>query len=373
MQCVTPMYRFYDATKEKDSNAKIVPREEVLNELEKDGNKFKTWEEFNNSIFNTNGHKYMKVRCKKCWACQLQYSAEWATKITLECEEAKYSNPVWNGKEYIQPANYFITLTYDDDHLPKADELINEETGEVYERNKNWKYPGILKREDIQTFLNSIRKHFERKPYYHTGIKVYYAGEYGEKTHRPHFHMILMNVPLDISQFYGTHIDENYKAHWKSKEVEKIWNKGMIDIAEVEWSCAAYVARYTMKKIGSGTKESYYEQGKTPEFVGMSRRPGIGMRYYERNKEKIYENDEIIQRTVKGNIGSVKPPKAWDNKFKEEFPKEWEMIKKSRQKALSRSQRLNKQMTDYTDYEMLKISARKVEEKGKMLPRPGEW
>ena len=327
----------------------------------------------NNSIFNTTGHKYQKIACNNCWGCQLQKSAEWATRIILECEETKNSTPIWDEKKkkILHPSNYFITFTYDDEHLHKPEELVDETTGKVYKNDGTWQ-GGILVENDMKEMFNSMRKYFERKG--HVGIKYYYCGEYGENTHRSHFHAIIMNLPLDITEFYDTHIDKNFKAHWKSHEVEKWWNKGMIDIAEVEWSCAAYVARYTMKKLGK-TKDTeyYYSQGKTPEFVRMSNRPGIGRRYYERNKDKIYERDEIIQRTVKGNVGSIKPPKAWDKKFKEEFPKEWEKIKKSRENAIKRSNRITREITDYTDYETLKIKAERISQKQKMLPRPGEW
>ena len=49
------------------------------------------------------------------------------------------------------------------------------------------------------------------------------CGEYGENTHRPHYHAILMNCPLDIYQFHYFHVDDRFKLHWKSKELEELW------------------------------------------------------------------------------------------------------------------------------------------------------
>lgn len=362
MQCVTPMVRFYEELtlnqklrmKEKGipQKSRVASREEIEQRLEHDENYFRFVKRYN-EFQEKHGSKSRAqvIPCGNCWACNLNYSAQWATRIMKEVEKTEN--------------NWFITLTYDDEHLPIAEKM--EYNGTIYENDGTWR--GTLNPEDTHTFINSLRKHFERD-LKHKGMKYYYCGEYGSETLRPHYHMILMNCPLDISQFYGTHVDKNFKAHWKSHELEKYWKKGMIDICEVEWSCAAYVARYCMKKLQKEiTKEQYAELGKLPEFVRMSRRPGIGTDYFNENFEKIYEHDEIIMRTVKGNIGSVKPPKAWDKKLEEINPELYEKIKESRRKAKDRADELKQQISDYTDRELLKLNKDKILEKGKMLPR----
>lgn len=308
------------------------------------------------------------IPCKKCWACQLNYSAEWATRIV---------NEQGNDRNC-----YFITLTYDDEHLPIAEKIETKEG--VYENDGTWN--GCLYRKDIDRFINTLRKHFERKPYFYKGVKYFYAAEYGETTGRPHFHIILLHCPLDITQFYDCHVDTNFKAHWKSKQVENWWSdtvkddegneirikKGMIDIAELEWSCAAYVARYCTKKLSMDTDKSiYYKQGKMPEWVSMSK--GIGFDYLKERADEIYTNDEIIMKTVKGNVGSAKPPKAYDRKMEEWDPEFMEKLKLSRQHAAERADKLKQTLSDYTDYENLILSAEKVKKKMQMLPRVGEW
>ena len=182
--------------------------------------------------------------------------------------------------------------------------------------------------------------------------------------------MLLFGAPLDITQFYDCHIDEiNKKDHWKSKELEHFWKRGMIDIGELEWSSAAYTARYCMKKLFQKDKSEYYKIGKKPEFVRMSRRPGIGMKYFEDHTIDLYENDELIMRTVKGNVGRYKPPKAFDNKFKDLYPEEWERIKANRQNAADRGRYSKERLTDMSDSEMLQNSYEKVLTKANMLPR----
>ena len=115
--------------------------------------------------------------------------------------------------------------------------------------------------------------------------------------------------------------------------------------------------------------EEYAKQGKIKEFVRMSRRPGIGMKYFERHYKEIYKDDELIMKTVKGNTGAIKPPKAFDKKFKELYPTEFKMIKNSRLKAAERSREIELTQSDYNDLERLQISADKIALKAKWLPR----
>lgn len=364
MQCVTPMFYRYKLGEKK--KGKIVPRNEVLNDLNYDPNYIRHMLETKNNIQQQ--YKYIKVPCNHCWACQLKYSAEWATRIMKESE--KYDN------------NYYITLTYDDKNVPIASETSWEQydldpnqndgtrikTIQTRKNDGTWGY--TLNPKDMDTFLNTLRKQYERSG--HKGIKYFYCGEYGTQTQRPHYHIILMNCPLNETEFYNPRIDENWKAHWKSKELEHIWNKGFVDVCELEWSCAAYVARYCTKKIDlSGDKTVYLENGKFPEFIRMSK--GIGMYYFSQNYEKIYKNDELIMKTIKGNAGSIKPPRAWDRKLKEINPKLYEKIKRSREKASERTDKLLREITDYTDKKMLEITAGNLETKMSLLPRAGDW
>lgn len=325
-----------------------MPRSEVEENLKYNENYYTFTQRMN---YELGGYwKYQVIPCGNCWSCKLNYSAQWATRIMAEVENSEH--------------NYFLTLTYNDNNIPIAESIEYKE--HIYHNDGTWS--GTLWEKDVQTFLNSLRKYFERKG--HTGIKYYYCGEYGTETLRPHYHMILMNCPLNINKFYDTHVDKNFKAHWKSTEIENYWSKGMIDLAEVEWSSAAYVARYCMKKISNNVdKSDYCKIGKIPEFVRMSRNPGIGMTYYHDHKYDIYEHDGIIMRTVKGNIGNVKPPKAWDKKLQEEDPELYKKIKEGRNKAKERADRLTKEITDYTDYQRERIKESKILTKGKMLPR----
>lgn len=331
MQCVTPMFFIYDLGDKK--HGRIVPREEVLGDLNYNPNHISGILSGSRSS-SLKSKQWIKIPCRKCYACKLNYSAEWATRITLECKKSEH--------------NYFITFTYDDENLPEN---------------------GSLQPEDMKTFINSLRKQYERAAKKEgkeiPKIKYFYAGEYGETTGRPHYHMILMNCELDLNQFYDTHIDGQYHEHWKSHQIENLWNKGLIDIGTVEWSSAAYVARYCMKKQREDI--DYEATGRHKEFVRMSQ--GIGMDYFKEHMTEMYQNDELIMKTIKGNTASFHPPKAFDKKYKELYPREFNEIKRKRIKEGNKREEIKKQKSNYTDLEKLIHSAESVAQKQKMLPR----
>ncbi len=363
MQCVTPLFREYEIGTNK--TIRIVPRAEVMDGLINYDNDY-IRHKLNKINAKTleHGRLTQTIPCGHCYACKLNKSAEWATRCMLETLKSEH--------------NYWITLTYDEDHVPIAEETkwkIENQDGtfqEITYKNEGdeiW-CTGCLIPEDATNFLKRLREYL-RSHYDHTGVKVYYCGEYGSLNARPHFHMLLFNCPIPMEESYDFHIDENFKEHWKNRIIEELWqHNGMVDITEIEWSNAAYTARYTMKKVfNERTDQEYYASGKIPEFVRMSRRPGIGMDYYEQNKFKIYENDELIMKTVKGNTGSIKPPKAFDKLFKEQYPEQYNKIER-RRKELARKSRNNLYyITDMTDFEILKNKSESITTKSKMLKR----
>lgn len=380
MKCVTPMYREYiEYSPEEKAYMKlhdikqqqrIIPRAEVARRLLENPNDIRTLDDINQEhALKGNMHRWQTIPCRNCYACKLSYSAEWATRIVYECS--------------LHTHNYFITLTYDDTHLPVAESVdIPEKIWNKKEQKYDIKWhhgendgseicnQGTVYEQHILKFLHDLRQDLHRHKN-HTGVKVFYAAEYGTEHGRPHYHLILMNCPLDITKFYDTHIDENHKAHWKSKEISKLWDKGIHDIAEVEWSCAAYVARYCMKKLHDKEPEEYAKECKLPEYIRMSR--NIGRKWYEEHKGEIYETDEIITKTVKGRSGSIKPPKAWDRLYEKEYPEAMALIKESRKHAAERSAALERQLSDYTDYQKLLMKYERVSIINNQLPRVGEW
>lgn len=368
MKCVTPMFRVYQEYTLEEKKMlkaegikqfnKIIPRKQAMMTLCDSPNHIRSLDELNEKLKASGSPiRWGTVPCKNCYACKLNQSAEWATRIMCECTQSNH--------------NYFVTLTYDDAHLPILEKIeLGEETFENV-GDEIWG-EGSVYEPHMKKFIHDLRQHLERHKN-HKGMQYYYCAEYGENTHRPHYHIILLNCPLDLSQFYDTFEDDNHKEHWKSHELEHYWPHGMIDIATVEWSNAAYVARYTMKKLHDYTKSDrdYALEGKLKEFVHMSRK--IGRSYYETNKDHLYDIDAIVMKTVKGNTGNQRLPKAWDRLMEKENPEYMEAIRQSRQEIAKRSAELERRLTDMTDLQMLMLKAKQVEIKAKQLPRVGEW
>lgn len=364
MQCYTPMVRFYNIVPKEAKNTdekhvqRIIPRSEVFANLQENENYLSRIQDKNEELEKQGSlWRYELIPCRHCWACQLKYAAEWATRLTWESQYHKHK--------------YYITLTYNEENLPiyaKFKYISPEGENIIYENDGTW--TGTLEPNDVTKFINTLRKYYERRGI--KGIKYFYCGEYGSEGKRPHYHMILFGAPLDLNQFYSYKLDnKHHKMHWKSKELERWWGKGIVDVAEVEWNSCAYVARYCMKKIDNNNDpKEYAAQGKIKEFIRMSRNPGIATRYYQENKDKIYELDEVIQRTIHGNVSSFKPPAAFDKKLKEEDPELYEQIKESRRAAAERNRKLEKELyKGITDKERLKRQAEKVILKGDLLKR----
>lgn len=367
MQCVTPLFREYEIGTNK--TIRIVPRAEVMDGLiNYDQNYIRMrLGKFNQKTLDK-GRLTQTIPCGNCWACKLNNSAEWATRCMLETLES--------------PHNYWLTLTYDEDHIPIAVETIwkkefldpegKPQFEEIHFSNVGdeiW-CTGTLIPEDMTNFIKRCRARLKDK-YDLEGMRFYYAAEYGTTNKRPHFHILIFNCILPELEKYDFQIDDNFKEKWKSRIIDDLWHyQGIVDISQIEWSNAAYTARYTMKKIFDKMPiENYYASGKIPEFTRMSRRPGIGMKYYHDCKFKIYEHDEMIMKTVKGNIGSIKPPKAFDKLFKEEYPDKWYEIEKRRKSQAEANRKISYLVSDYTDFERLRNKAESIQTKSAMLKR----
>lgn len=340
MQCVTPMFRRYELGNHK--NGTIIPRSEVLQELTWDKNRIKKYLDDLNSNTRSKGYGYMyeQIACQHCYACLLNKSAEWATRIMLEAK--KYSHV------------YFITLTYDDEHIiPPA--------------NPDSWFAGTLYPDDVTQFIDSIRHDLRKKGI--TNVKYFYCGEYGQGTDapRPHYHMILFGVPLNWNENYDYFDDKTFfKEHFKNEYIDKYWDKGLTDIGVCEWNNAAYTARYCVKKIFNNMSD-YDDHGVYHEFIRMSK--GIGKEYYQEHKDDIYKTDSILMKNIHGKTCNYKPPKYFDKMFKEERPTEMWEIKLNRKRAAERSRQNEKHLSNYSDLELLQKKEEQIQTKAKQLKR----
>lgn len=239
-----------------------------------------------------------RLPCGQCMDCRIAYSKMWANRCMLEAKQYEH--------------NYFITLTYDDEHL------INNVRWTVSRKDGELGHCAELSKDDFTKFKKRLLESlFEATG--HRGVRFFMCGEYGSKNGRPHFHAILFNCPFPDIKFHSkTNLNGFKYSYFTSELLTKAWGKGHVMIGEMCWETAAYVARYVIKKFHSDEEKTYRQfcelnnvEPLQPEFVNMSRKPGIARAYYEEHKDEIYQYDNIV--VVNGRI--TKPFRYFDKLF----------------------------------------------------------
>lgn len=198
--------------------------------------------------------------------------------------------------------NSFITLTYEDKHLSYG-----------YTQ-------ATLVKHELQKFWKRLRKELKSE------IRYFACGEYGEQRSRPHYHAALFGYSFPDKKVLQADKDV---ILYHSDLLDSVWGHGHCSVGELTERSAAYVARYILgKKFGAEAKE-YNEKGVEPEYVVMSRRPGIGKKWYDRFGSDIYPKDRLVQ--ADGSI--TRPPRYYDEQYKTQNPQEMQKIKIARMKA----------------------------------------
>lgn len=231
------------------------------------------------------------IHCGKCTECKMSYAKQWSDRCMLELQQHESS--------------YFLTLTYDDDHIKKNDKG----------------YP-TLDYSHFQGFMKRLREAIEPKK-----CRFFMSGEYGSRTKRPHYHAIIFGLELNDLEFYGKS-GANCNIY-TSKFINDKWQLGQVLIGDVTPQSCAYVARYVTKKQGS-CKADYEKLDILPEFTHMSLKPGIGKDVYS---PEIFRKGYLCLSTENGGI-RVYPPKYYEPLFEAEFPDEYEELKRHRTQVL---------------------------------------
>jgi hypothetical protein len=170
--------------------------------------------------------------CGKCMPCRINRKRLWTHRILLE--------------SYCHEKNSFVTLTYDEENLPKD---------------------GSLKPDHYQKFIKRLRKRLSP-----ARIRYYAVGEYGDRTWRPHYHFALFGASCETADVTG----QPHKGCDCSlcTAIRESWPYGFIVVGTLNKDSASYVSGYVTKKM---TKEDDPRlSGRHPEFGRMSNRPGIG-------------------------------------------------------------------------------------------------
>jgi hypothetical protein len=256
----------------------------------------------------------VKVSCKKCIGCRLDYSLMWGARVYHEAQMFE--------------DNSFITLTYSDDKLP-LDLSLN------YDH-----YQSFMKR--FRAYAES-RAHYKRFGFKRQKIRFFMAGEYGDEFGRPHFHACIFNYDF-VDKYYWK--SSNGFPLYCSDFLSQLWSDkdgvsfGFSSIGSVTLESAAYVARYCVKKRGGAIAPEYYRRlhidedtgeildvyDLQPEFSHQSTNPGIGFEWYK----KFAKTDVYVQDHVSIEGKKIAVPAYYDKNFKIEHGGEFEEIRAKR-------------------------------------------
>ena len=156
----------------------------------------------------------MQIPCGRCIGCRLDHAGDWATRIWAETK-------TWKD-------NCFVTLTYNNEHLPKNETLVKKDVQDFFKRL-------LYHEEGREYWVNPITEKTE-KP-----IRRFYCGEYGPKGGRPHYHTAIFNYkPKDLKLYKQNRSGDNL---YTSKSLQEIWGKGFVIIGDLTYQSASYIAR----------------------------------------------------------------------------------------------------------------------------------
>lgn len=216
---------------------------------------------------------FRDVPCGKCAACMQRKRSEWSVRLQNELQYASSAA--------------FITLTYSDEYFQEQHPLGSfigdlyahlfpedgKEMLQIKEFDDYLKDRTSVKKKELQDFMKRFRFH-DKSP----NIRFYGVGEYGEKSLRPHYHILLFN----------------FNRQSLEQTLLKSWTFGLFDIGDVTEASIHYVSGYVMTKQFS-PNDDWCERS----FALMSRRPGIGYAHLEKIAENYTENPRSFM-TLKG-------------------------------------------------------------------------
>lgn len=220
------------------------------------------------------------VGCGSCPACQELKRNSLSNRLALEEHRSKYCS--------------FVTLTYDETHLPVVDvsRLFSAFDGEVvdlqqnYDFNEDFSTPSVVNTEELrdsvilynkhrafykanfsvnrnvtyennqvavlvnrhlQLFIKRFRKYVSKK--YNEKIRYYAIGEYGTQSLRPHWHILFFYSSSQLARDF----EDVQQFGTKSRPIQtpvflrSLWKFGHIDSKQTDGKAYFYVSSYVNK------------------------------------------------------------------------------------------------------------------------------
>ena len=276
----------------------------------------------------------LALPCGTCLGCKSARATQWAHRCSHEASRTPY--------------NTFLTLTYDDKHLPTE---------------------GYLDARALTLFIKRLRQRRTRdsgtiRSDSGTNIRYFACGEYGTQTERPHYHALLFNCAFPKTEKVG-------KDLYATDILRELWPYGDHRFGDATPAAANYIAQYSLKKQRASYKwrdsdggymghayidEDGVEHLKPPPFLRMSLKPAIGtewLKEYATDLQHGYlvENGRKfpIPRTYKQKLRELYPHLAEDidirsAKHRQELPQETDHI--ARRQATEAIHKRYKELTE---------------------------
>lgn len=276
-------------------------------------------------IFNKYTGENVVVPCRKCTGCLTSRSNTYTAQCKTEQSHHKYC--------------YFVTLTYNNYFIPKAIITKNHVSNTVELINITPRFPSQVllslpkkyttqvnsvalkqslstnnkqnhdkniityaSKKDLQKFIKRVRYHINKI----SGEKIrhFSVSEFGSKTLRPHFHLLLFFDKPQTLQIIGKVINQSWKYGNNCSELAKS-------------SCSSYVSSY----INSTVSLPYLLKAKIfKPFTTHSKYLGLTMLLPL--KENIYQTPINSLNTINlqfyGSITTLYTTKQFSNAF---FPR----------------------------------------------------
>lgn len=162
--------------------------------------------------------------CGACPECLRKRASVWALRCAYESKLHAHS--------------YMVTLTYDN--------YLYSDRHSLEERPVN---PNIeVNVRDIQLFIKRLRKHFSDSK-----IKYLCCAEYGDRTHRAHYHLLLFGLEFSDLQFLKKSKRGNFI--YFSPTLTRLWGQGIctVDSCIVNEAVSRYCTKYCAKSRSDGT------------------------------------------------------------------------------------------------------------------------
>lgn len=189
------------------------------------------------------------IPCGKCKGCLKDYVQSWSDRCTFESQT-------------IGAPSAFVTLTYNDEHLPKDKSVHASECSDFNKR---------------------LRRNFDYYSKERRKIKMFWTSEYGSEDFRPHYHYLI----------FGFDPQSSLDMHC----LDKAWSlkKESLGFFTADYLTPARI-RYSMKYVNKEFNVDYYEDLEkrrlAPLFHSCSN--GIGFDWFMQHIDHIIKHQGYV-------------------------------------------------------------------------------